>query len=356
MPPDRRSGTGHTRALPTTGLLLVLTAGATLHLLGRTSASGWIALASAALLALPVVALLTRPRLGGLQVTRLIHGQPVAGQRSDVTLTLSNAGRRMTPATTVVDHLPGHEQLVVAFGALRPGASASVRGERLAVQRTASETSTATLRTTSPVGLIGTEVPCPVPGRVVVHPEPATPRGRPAGAGGLGASRAAAPGPGTEILGLRDWRHGESARSVAARASARHGRPLVLEREREDAATLVILVGFGHGPAWEAALSDAASMAVSALRSGRPLALHGLPGTAQTAKGVLDAFAAADDSPALHRAALDDALRQAGHGGVLVVVAGTAARADTDGLLAGLRRAAARRRCAVVVLDERADD
>ena len=113
---------------------------------------------------------------------------------------------------------------------------------------------------------------------------------------------------------------------------------------------LVVLVGAGSGPAWEADLSVAAALAASAAREARALVLLGLPLPAGTPHQVLDAFAAADAAPPLDGAALHAALLQAGPGGTLVVVPGELAGADVAGHLPRLRQAASMQRCALVVL------
>jgi uncharacterized protein (DUF58 family) len=341
------------RAVPTAGVLGVIVVAGVLHLLGRVTEGGWLALASAAVLVLPVVALLTRPRLAGLHVTREVHGQPVVGQASEVTLRLTNQGHRMTAPVVVTDDLPGHEPVRVSFPALRPGGSAGVRLPREAVQRVSTASGRVRLEAPSPIGLLRSKVTLAVPGQVVVHPAPASLRVLPDGLGGPGTSATSLPlpGVGTEVLGLRDWRLGESSRAVSARASARHGRPLILEREREGAPSLVVAVGPGRGPAWEAHLSTAASLATAAVRDGRPVVLRGLPLEARTARQVLDAFAAADAAVPLDGASLHGALQQAGPGGVLVVVPGDLARADVAGHLPRLRQAAGAIRCSLVVLE-----
>lgn len=322
-----------------------------LHLLGRVTDGGWLALASAAVLVLPVVALVTRPRLRGLHVQRELHGQPVVGQRTEVTLTLTNLGDRLTAPVVVTDVLPGHDTLRVSFPSLRPGGHASLRMSREATARTSTGSVPVRLTASAPIGLVQSTSSVLVPGHVVVHPHLPSLRRLPDGVGGPGTSSSSVPvaGIGTEVLGLREWRHGESARAVSARASARHGRPLVLEREQEGAPSLVVLVGAGRGADWEAHLSLAAAYAVAALRDGRRLVLRGLPGSASTPHQVLDAFAAADAAPPLDGACLRAALADAGPGGVLVLVPGQphdALARDLDQVRQGARRL----RCGLVEL------
>ena len=331
-------------------MLGVLVVAGVLHLLARTVGGGWLALGSAAVIVLPVVAVLLRPRLAGLRVERVLHGQPVVGSETEVTLRLVNDGRRGSAPVLLADLLPGHAPLRVAFPALGPGARAEVRLTRAAVARVSTAAGTAQLTASAPLGLLRASQTVALPGRVVVHPAPAPRPYAPDGTGTLGSGGARTrpvAGVGTEVLGLRDWRPGESARSVSARASARHGRPLVLERERETASRLVVLIGGGSGPGWEQALSEAAALAVTAVRQARLPVLLGVPGGSaprSSALSVLDAVAAADDAPPLTPTAVAAALRSTGAGGALVVVTGDL----TDGR--DLRRQAAAARTALVVL------
>jgi hypothetical protein len=149
-------------------------------------------------------------------------------------------------------------------------------------------------------------------------------------------------------LGLRDWRSGDSARAVSARATARHGRPLVLERERDSGSALVLLAaGPGRGPAWEAAVSRAASLAVAALRDGTPPLLLGAPPPVRADSiGILDWFAGIDHAHGVDPAAVPAALRAAG-GGTLVVLAPPELLIDRI----SLRRACDAARTSLVVLD-----
>jgi hypothetical protein len=156
------------------------------------------------------------------------------------------------------------------------------------------------------------------------------------------------PGTGTEVLGLRDWRSGDSARSVSARATARHGRPLVLERERQAASGLVLIAGGpGTGPSWEAAVSQAASLALEALADGTMPVLLGPPPPSRLDRtGLLDWFAGVDRVRGLSREAMTAAVRAAA-GGTLVVLVPPALLGDR----LALRRACDARRTRLVMLD-----
>lgn len=340
------SGPRCTRPVPTPALLHVLVAGGLLHELGRLTGSAWLALAAGALLALPVVAVVARPRLDGLLVTVSGPDRGVAGRPSAVVYEVRNTGRRATTAARLDAHSPGHERVHVALPALRPG-EAVVVPLLLEVERASAAARPVVLVALSPLGLLRLVRVQPLAGWVVVHPaqRPALPLPAVAGRAGMPRSCRPEPGRGTEVLGLRERRPGDPAGALAARASARHGRPVVLERERERLdvpGPLVVLVQRAHGPAWEDGLAVAASTAVQALRAGvRPvlLGLPPLPAGRLRPRDVLDAFAAADDSPRLPGSTLTAALEEAGHGTTLLVVAAAgdpAARLAASSTLARL--------------------
>jgi uncharacterized protein (DUF58 family) len=301
------------------------------------------------MLVLPLVALLLPPRLDDLSVQRSSQEEVTAGGELDVLLTVRNLGRRTTSPGRLHDRSEGVSPVVVAVPALDPGAEASIRVGRTAVRRGVFDRGTAEVVSTAPLGLLRRTREVSVEGRLVVHPV-LVPVGRLVGAAtrGGGDVPMAVPGVGTEVLGLREWRSGDSARAVSARATARHGRPLVLERERDSASVLVLLAGGpGHGPSWETSVSRAASLALAALDTGLPPVLLGPPPPTRLDRtGILDWFAGVDRAAGIDPAAVATALRAA-TGGTLVLLAPPALLADRG----SLRRACDAARTHLVVLD-----
>lgn len=341
------------RTSPTRGLLVVLAGAGLLHLLGGIAGGQWLPLGVAALLALPVVALVLRPRLEGIEVTRELHDTGTVGGGVDTTLHVTNGGSWTTPCLQVLDQMPGHQVLRVAVPALRPGATASVRCSREVLARGRRLGGVVQLTGASPVGLLVAVRDVPLSGDVVALPAPAAPLVLPpfstSGSSGSSHKRPVV-GSGAEVLGLRPWRSGDAARAVSARASARHGRPLVLEREREQEPVLVVLVaGGGEGAAWEQLVSEAAALSVAAVRAGTPLVLLGPPGPDRpTPEQVPPAFAAADWAPPLDDDGVRRAVRAAGPGGRVVLLA------PPDQTLArsAARRAFTAARCPLAVLGD----
>lgn len=304
---------------PTRAVLAPLAAAAVLHLLVRVTGGGWLSLASAAALVLPLVALALRPRLDGLSVT-VTARRATAGGSCLLDLQVA-AGPRATPPCrlSVGPGLLGGA--VVAVPALAPGESTGASVALAAPARGTADGLDLALTSTAPLGLIRCRRELRVPVRVVVRPQ-TVPTTAPAGVGGGASGSSAQAGAGTEVLGLRPWRTGDAASAVHPRSTARHGRPVVLEREREHGHRLVLLVGaLGRGPAWEASVSHAAALCLQALRTGgEPVLVGPAPAPRPSADGVLDWFAGLEAAGPGGPAEASRAAREAGRdGGVLLL-------------------------------------
>ena len=337
------------RPRPTGAMLIPLLGAAVLYTLATLAGGAWLVFASASALVLPVVALLLPARLDGIVVRREPADRGRPGRPLDVALRIRNDGSRTTAPFRLIDESEGLAPVVLAVPALRPRSEVVVRVARTASRRGVFDTGHAVLSSTSPLGLLRVTREVQVAGRLIVHPEvgPVPPVAS-AVAHLAGEIPLAMPGAGTEVLGLRDWRSGDSARSVSARATARHGRPLVLERERDAGAGLVLVAGGpGSGHSWESAVSRAASLTLAALANGSVPTLLGPPPPGRLDRtGVLDWFAGVDRVRGLDPASVAAAVRAAA-GGTLVVLV-------PPGLLGdrlGLRRACDASRTRLVTLD-----
>lgn len=133
------------------------------------------------------------------------------------------------------------------------------------------------LATRYPFGLFEKWRRVEMPAEVIVYPMivPITGLEAEARTHGLDASSQRT-GIGTEIAGLRDYAVGDEARAIHWRRSAALGRVVVRERERDEAARIVLNLDnarpAGADAAWDAAfersISEAASMVAIALRRG----------------------------------------------------------------------------------------
>lgn len=325
---------------PTPAAAAALLGAVVLHQLSRITGGAWLALGAGALLALPLAALLLRPRLGDL----VVQAAPVHVRRGGVaeqTLTIRNRGRRSTPPLLLTDRTPGLTPVTVAVPGLPPGGQTAARLERTAVARGRVLQGEVELATTAPLGMLLLCRSVAVGGPFVVAPAAARAPGLPAGGEGTGSSSQPVAGAGTEVLGLRPFRSGEALTALHARATARHGRPVVLERERETGAGLVVLcTGPGRGADWEAAVEQACAFAEAAVRDGRPprLLATGLRAPVRpTAAAVLDWHAGLDGAVPLDRPTLTEAVREAARGGALLLLAPPGSQA----LVTDVRRACA---------------
>jgi uncharacterized protein (DUF58 family) len=264
---------------PTRGVLLALAAAGVLHLLARTTGVGWLALGATAALALPAAALLLAPRLSAVEVRPAPLRTRVGGPTVD-RWTVRNTGSRASAPLQVRDVTPGLAPLVVAVPALPPGGQVEAVPERTATARGWTAARVMELTSDAPLGLLRRSARPDVPAEVLVAPA-AVRAGRDAAGAGAGTGRPSGrAGAGSEVLGLRPWRAGDGRTAVSARASARHGRPVVLERERDSGPRLVVACGGpGSGPEWEAAVARSCALAEAAVRDGAPLLLlaAGLP-------------------------------------------------------------------------------
>lgn len=312
---------------PTAGGAVALVGAVVLHQLARITGGAWLALGSGALLALPFAALLMRPRLVGIQVVAApLHLR--RGSSGEQAVTVRNSGRRPSPPLRLTDGTPGLEPTVVAVPALAPGASVSALLVRAAVARGWSPEADVVLESSAPFGLVRVRRSLRVAGPFVVAPAPAGAPVVQAAGEGAGDTSSAVAGHGTEVLGLRPYRPGDSATAVHARASARQGRPVVLERERETGAAVVVLCAQrGSGPEWEALVERSCALAETAVREGRPprLLATGLTAPVRpSAAAVLDWHAALDGAQPVAARTQAEAVRAAAHGGSVVLL-GTAA-------------------------------
>ena len=218
---------------PTSGTALALAAAAVLHLLVRATGAGWLALGAAAVLVLPLVAVLLRPRLDALGVTATASRGTAGGC---VRLELAVTARRASPPCRLVIAPGLLAGAVVAVPALAAGQRTAAGLELAAAARGTTDGLDVVLEATAPLGLLrvrrGLRVPVPVLVRPSVSPSPAASVGSAGGgrgASGSAATSTATAGAGTEVLGLRPWRAGDATSAVHARSTARHGRPVVLK-------------------------------------------------------------------------------------------------------------------------------
>jgi uncharacterized protein (DUF58 family) len=151
------------------------------------------------------------------------------------------------------------------------------------------------LSTRFPFGLIRKSRDVVAPAQLLVYPalcsvpEHLLPGGRPE----LGKRQLARPSRRGDFYGLREFRPGDDPRDVHWRVSARRGRLFVRESEEESSKTVVVVLEDqpegGPGPAYEAAVSLAASVALYMLRQGYLVGLSAGPAALAPAGGSAQA-------------------------------------------------------------------
>jgi len=148
-----------------------------------------------------------------------------------------------------------------------------------------------------PLGIARAERKVPLQFEVVVHPRYALPvQGRRRGThepAGASSHR----GPGEEFLGLREYQHGDSQRSVHWPTTARTGRMMVIEtaREASNSSAYAVNLEAGQGESTELAVQLAASLAAGNVAERVPLtmAIPGQPRQLQRWPEVLAGLATA---------------------------------------------------------------
>jgi uncharacterized protein (DUF58 family) len=224
-------------------------------------------LATGALLGLAVSALLGSRRLPldvvAAAIPRCTAGEPVAHR-----LQLTNTGVRPSPPALVEVANPGFVGVAGAVcPALWPGESTTLDVYQLSERRGVHGPTRVCLSAPDPLDQrryaqwAGDDQP------TIVHPRRVWPlpvrHWTPGGDDDLGTRF------GTDVAGVRQWAHGDSARAVHWRASARHRRLIVVERRDPQRESLqIVIAGDRFDDDGEAQLATAASTAVDALAYG----------------------------------------------------------------------------------------
>jgi uncharacterized protein (DUF58 family) len=149
-------------------------------------------------------------------------------------------------------------------------------------------------------------------------------------------------GAGEEFLGVRDYRPGDSPRTVHWRSTARAGHLMVREYEELPSARVaIVLAGLEHGDppdsSFELLVSAAASVALYALSTGHPIDLirAGPNGVTETMfepdrAGALEWLAGAEPADGSPVAMSAEILDRLGRRGTVVVCSSTAGRAGAE--------------------------
>jgi uncharacterized protein (DUF58 family) len=173
--------------------------------------------------------------LRGLSVERLLPSDATVGKPVLVGLRITNRKRRLASYAIVARDMTSQGPTGQVFWVLiEPGQSKDLSYRWEPTRRGRRQFERIDVVTRFPFGLFEKWLQWESPAEVVVFPRevPAPPLAFSA-ISPLGERPSASVGHGTEFFGLRDQRAGDDARSIHWLTSARRGRPVVVDRERE---------------------------------------------------------------------------------------------------------------------------
>ncbi len=243
----------------------------------------------------------------GLSIRRVLPGPPQVGVESRIEYRLVRRGLITPGFGLLVEELDvegGGEPVIAAMVAHMPArGEAGAYGAFVPARRGVMRLRRVRVYTSFPFGLVGKSVTFDLPEEMLVRPaEAVVPRRLLMSLGGkddAGARRRPSRS-GEEFFSLREFGSGDSLRSVAWRATARVGRPLVREMSDRSSRRVVIepLVAGLDGDRAERVVSVAAGLARAASRAGWRVGLRwgersvrlGLGGT-RDADRVMEALA-----------------------------------------------------------------
>jgi uncharacterized protein (DUF58 family) len=302
---------------------LLLCSVAALFVFAALADSVWPQLLGCVVLGFLVTSFLAVARAVHLEVTTDLPDRVVAGKPFETTIALRNLDGRPARALVVRHSWPTSRTLVAAHATF----VARIDGHRdlvIATARTPAargvlSSSVVRIDATAPFGFFSRTMDVLTDSELLVLPVPAPIESIPAGASGEGATMRAR---GMDAGGVREWRSGDLVRNVEWRSTARTGRLTVVERDRDATGSLVVLIaGRAGDPAFEEAISKAATVGSVALRRGTGVLISTADGgcvRARTQASLLELLARADVPEPLNDAALNRAMRSADGGRVLV--------------------------------------
>jgi uncharacterized protein (DUF58 family) len=256
-----------------------------LFLVGTNVQSGWLFVLSSLLLgAAAAGAVLPSFVVRGVVVRRQAPEEAFVGDEVAVDLVVSNRRRRPTLSLMVRDpHVAPTAAFLPWLGA---GETVTATTVRRASRRGVVDGGPVLVASSAPFGVAEARRSTPADGRTVIFPRVVPVAGlpvlEPAWQGGEETAPSHARGEGYDVLGVREYRRGDSLRRVHWPSTARHGSLVVREFEQERPARLVVLVDTwaDAGEDLEAAetaldlcCAAAASIALAALEAGHRVAL-----------------------------------------------------------------------------------
>ena len=262
--------------------LSVAVVAAVLVAVAATAQAGWLYVLAAGTLGIVASSFLYRHRLADLEVMRSVPARMRAGDEVRVGISVTNHSSRSVPAFRIEDRFPPFEGIAAACERLGPDARAETEPTRRAGRRGAYTGAPITISCGAPFGFMRSTRTVQVASPAVVLPSWVDLRSfpilEPSSFPSDVLHERARTGAGEEFLGVRDYRPGDSPRSVHWRSTARAGHLMVREYEEPPSTHVaLVLTGIDHGTppdsAFETLVSAAASIALYALATGHPLDL-----------------------------------------------------------------------------------
>ena len=189
-------------------------------------------------------ALLSETALRGIEVARELPRHAVAGQPFRAAFRVRNHKRRFPSFSLVLTELDGPAAGVRVFLSRVPAdAEARALYEAVVPRRGDGAFGLVRITTRFPFGLFEKSREQWVPGTLPIHPAPVRPPAARLGPlRGEGERPEPFPGAGSEFHALREYRSGDDTRQIHWRSTARTGRAMVVERERERRRRVTLLV------------------------------------------------------------------------------------------------------------------
>jgi uncharacterized protein (DUF58 family) len=256
--------------------------GVLLVLAGSTAQAGWLVVLAAGVFGTVVASVFIPHRLGLCEMSCTVPALVRAGDDVAFRLQAMNRGRSAVAPARVEDGLGAFAPAAFALERLLSGAQVAVEVARRAQRRGVYTSTEVTLSSCWPFGLARSSRSLPVPCPVTVVPSwvdlRSFPLLEPSSYPAEALHERARMGAGVEYRGVREYRPGDSTRSIHWRSSARRGALVVREYEEEVYNRVAIVIaGADHGSpprsSFEALVTSAASIAVYALTTGHPVEL-----------------------------------------------------------------------------------
>lgn len=223
--------------------------------------------------------------VAGLGLAGMVHPRPAhlhlavrasavceVGTPTVFEVVVTNADLRAVPGCELTFHVDGFSPLALHFDPLRPQQSQARRVSRTPLARGVVERASMEVRVTDPLGLTSRGVQGSLTWEQVIHPATVAPVVIESYGGKDFEAAVTTYVPGAEFAGTRQWRRGDARRQVHWRSTARHGRPIVVERVSAPARGLVVVLAGSPRTAEDELIWAAAAATVGrAMRQREPL-------------------------------------------------------------------------------------